>query len=108
MVTFLRQSPFWIAVGVAAVAEGVVIYQQWPDPPLKVCASAELGNLMAAAARSEAQARESRARLRSDPSEAGAKAVMRLEAESSAAMIEVANFKQRAHQQQKASGGSCG
>ena len=100
------------AAVVAAAAEGVVIYRQWPSPPLKVCASVELGELLAASAKSEAQLHEARARLRSDPDEAATKDVMRVESESAAALIAVARYKQQAQEKQKAAGatareGSC-
>ncbi|MSQ63080.1 MAG: hypothetical protein EXR33_04480 [Betaproteobacteria bacterium] len=63
MVTLLQKNAFWVAVGIAAAAEGLVIYLQWPPPPLKVCASVELGELLAMATKTEAELREARARL---------------------------------------------
>ena len=112
MVTLLQKHAFWVAVGIAAAAEGVVIYLQWPPPPVKVCASVELGELLATATKTEAELREARARLRSYPEDGASKEVMRMEAVSAAAWIEVAKYKQRAQERQKASGeaareGSC-
>jgi hypothetical protein len=104
MVTLLHKRAFWVAAGIAAAAESVVIYQQWPSPPLKVCASVELGELLAASARSEAQLREARASLRKALDDAVVKEVMRLEALSAADLNKVANYKQRAQERQKASG----
>jgi len=104
---------FWVAAGIAAAAEGLVIYHQWPSPPLKVCASIELGGLLAAAAKADAELRGARSQLLGKaPDDAVAKDVMRLEALSAAASNEVAIYKQRAQERQKASGaaardGSC-
>lgn len=98
---------FTVLAVVAAAAEGVMIYRQWPPPPVKICASVEFGELLAAAARSEALAREARARLRTDPDEAAAKEAMHLESQSAAALIAVANFRQRAQEKQKTSSGAC-
>jgi len=101
-----------VAAAIAAAAEGVVIYTQWPSPPLKICASLELGELLAAAAKAEAELREGRTRLRTSPNDDTPKEVMRLEAASAAAFNEVAIYKQKAQQRQKAGGkaaseGSC-
>ena len=97
----------------AAAAEGAVIYQQWPSPGPKFCASVELGELLATAARTEADLREARARLQTSPSDAAAQDVMRLESVSAAASNEVANYKRRQQDRMKANGqasrdGSCG
>ena len=92
------------AAVVAAAAEGVVIYLQWPAPPLKICASVELGELLATAAKAEVELRGTRSRLRTDPDEELTKQIMRLEAASAAASNEVAIYKQRALERQKASG----
>ena len=99
---------FWAAAVIAAAAECAVVYKQWPEPPLKVCASRELGELLAAAARTEAELRAVRGRLRSDPDDALTKEVMRMEADSAAAMIAVAKYKERAQVEQKASGKKAG
>ena len=101
MVTPLKRA-FLVAAAIAAAAEGVVIYRQWPSPPLKVCASIELGGLLAAAAKADAELRGARTSLQKAPDEAAAKKVMRLEAASAAASNEVANYKQRAQERQKA------
>ena len=108
MVTFLKQHTFWVAVGVAAAAECVIIYQQWPAPPVKVCASVELGELLAASARSDAQLRDSRMRLRTDHlNPAAAQELMRLEAEAGKALNAVGDYKKRAQEQQKTSSKAC-
>ena len=112
MVTPLQKRAFWVAAGIAAAAEAVVIYRQWPSPPVKICASVELGELLAAAAKSEAELKEARTRLQRAPDDSAAKDVMRLEAASAGALIEVAKFKQKAQERQQASGaaprdGSC-
>ena len=96
------------AAVIAAVAEGVVIYRQWPSPPLKICASIELGELLAAAAKTEAELRDARTRLRTAPNDDTPKEVMRLEAVSAAAFNEVAIYKQKAQERQKASGKAAG
>jgi len=111
MTPVLKRSLTALAI-FAAAAEGAVIYTNWPSPPLKVCASAELGELLAAAAKADAHLHEARARLRGDPNPDTTKEVMQTEAASAAALIEVANFKQRAQDRHKASGapaksGSC-
>jgi peptidoglycan hydrolase CwlO-like protein len=93
-----------VAAGIAAAAEGLVIYHQWPSPPLKICASVEFGELLAAAAKGDADLREVRTQLRKAPDDAVAKEVMRLEAVSAAAANAVAIYKQRAQERQKASG----
>ena len=70
---------------VAALAEAAVIYVQWPAPPVKICASVELGELLAKSARAEAELRATRGRLRTDPDEALTKQIMLLETASAAA-----------------------
>ena len=100
----LLKHPFWLAAGIAAVLEAVVIYQQWPPPPLKICASIELGALLAAAAKAEGELHEVRALLRKAPDDAVVKEVMRMEAVAAAASNEVAIFKQRALEKQRAGG----
>jgi hypothetical protein len=102
MATPLQKRIFIAAAVIAAAAEGVVIYQQWPSPPLKVCASIELGGLLAASAKADAELRDARMALRKAPDETVTKAVMRLEAASGAASNEVANYRQRAQERQKA------
>jgi len=92
------------AAVIAAAAEGAVVYVQWPSPPLKVCASAELGNLVARATRTDAELRYARSELRPGLGESDTKSVMRLEEASAAAWNEVASFKKRALEQQRASG----
>ena len=104
MTTPLQKHAFWVAAGIAALAEGLVVYQQWPSPPLKICASIEFGQLLASATKSEAELREARTRLRIAPEDMTPKEVMRLEAISAAAWIEAANYKQRAQERQKAIG----
>jgi len=104
MVTDLQKRIFWVAVGIAAAAEGMLVYRQWPSPPLKVCASAELGELLAATAKADAQRREALNNLRQSPGEEPAKEVMRLEAKSAAAANEVAIYKKQAQARQKAGG----
>jgi hypothetical protein len=110
--TLLYKRAFWAAAVIAAAAEGLVIYKQWPSPPLKICASIELGELLATVAKRDAELREARTQLRKAPDDAVAKDVMRLEAVSAAASNAVAIYKQRAQERQKASGaaardGSC-
>jgi hypothetical protein len=105
--TFLKQRAFWIAVGLAGAVEGLAVYQQWPSPPVKVCASVELGELLAASAKSDAQLQNARIRLRTDPNPDTTQELMRLEAESAKALNAVANFKKREQDKQKASGASC-
>ena len=97
------QTAFWIATGVIAAAEVVAVYQQWPSPPVKVCASAELGDLMAASAKLDSELRGARVRLRTDPHPGTTQELMRLEAESAKALNAVANYKKRAQEQQKGS-----
>jgi hypothetical protein len=106
MTTPLQKNLFWGAVAIAVAAEGVMVYRQWPAPPLKICASIELGELLAAAAKNEAELREARNRLRKAPSEAVTKEVMRMEAVSAAASNAVAVYKQKAQERQKTSGKS--
>ncbi len=102
MATPLQKRFFIAAAVITAAAEGVVIYQQWPSPPLKVCASIALGGLLSAAAKADAELRDARSNLQKSPDEAVAKKVMRLEAASAEASNEVANYKQRAQERQKA------
>jgi len=107
-----RALAFVVAAGIAAAAEGVVIWQQWPSPPLKVCASVELAELMATASKAEAELHEARNHLKIVPAEAAGKDVIRMEAASAAAWNEVANYKQKVQARQKAGGeaardGSC-
>ena len=104
MATRPLKRAFIVVALVAAAAEGMFIYRQWPPPPLKICASVEFGALLAAAAKAEAELRESRTRLRTAPDDGNPKEVMRLEAVSAAAYNEVANYKQRALERQKARG----
>lgn len=96
------------AAVVAAAAEGFVIYKQWPAPPLKVCASIELGELLAASAKSDAQLSAARGRLRTDPNPATTQEVMQLETESAKALNAVAIYKQQDLARQKASGTPAG
>jgi hypothetical protein len=100
----LYKNAFWVAVAIAAAAEGVVIYRQWPSPPLKVCASIELGELLAAAAKADAELHDARTHLRTAPDDATPKEVMNAEAVSATAWNAVTNYKQRAQERQKASG----
>ena len=100
----LYKRVFWVVAGIAAVAEGLVIYQQWPSPPLKICASIELGALLATAAKTDADLHEARTQLRKAPDDAAAKEVMRMEAVAASASNAVAIFKQREQERQKASG----
>jgi hypothetical protein len=102
--TSLQKRIFVAAALIAGAAEGVVIYQQWPTPPLKVCASAELGGLVAVATRTEAALREARSGLRTGMGESVVPDVLRLEEASAAAWNEVAAYKQRVLDRQKASG----
>ena len=102
MVTFLKKRAFWVAVGIAGAAEVAAVYQQWPSPPVKVCASAELGELMAASAKLDSELHGARVRLRTDPHPGTTQELMRLEAESAKALNAVANYKKRAQEQQKA------
>ena len=101
MVTPLQRG-FWIATAIAAAAECVVVYQQWPAPPVKICASIELGDLLAKAAKSDQELREARSELRKNPDDAAAKEVMRMEAAAAAASNAVAIYKQREQDRQKA------
>jgi hypothetical protein len=107
VVTFLKQRAFWVAVGIAIAAEAVAVYQQWPSPPVKVCASVELGELLAASAHFDRQLHEARVRLRTDPHPGTTQELMRLEAESAKALNAVANYKKRAQEQQKTSSKAC-
>jgi hypothetical protein len=107
MVTFLKKRAFWVAVGIAGAAEGVAVYRQWPSPPVKICASIELGELMAASARFDAELQAARVRLRTDPHPGTTQELMRLEAESAKALNAVANYKKRAQEKQKSGGGAC-
>jgi len=104
MVTSVQKLAFWAATGIATAVEGFVVYQQWPDPPLKVCASAELGELLAGAAKADAELRAALAGLRQTPGDAAAKEVIRREAAAAAAANEVARYKKRAQTEQKAAG----
>ena len=98
---------------VAAAAEAAYVYRNWPSPPLKVCASVELGELLAASAKSQSLLKEARGGLRTNPDESATKEVMRMEGESAATLIAVARYKEQALARQKAAGagareGSCG
>jgi len=104
MLDLLHKRAFWIAAGIAAAAEGVVVYQQWPAPPIKICASIELGALLATAAKADAELHDARANMRRAPDELVVKEVMRAEANAAAAANAVAIYKQRAVDQQKARG----
>lgn len=95
---------FWAAAIIAGAAEGVVVYRQWPSPPVKICASVELGELLAAAAKADRDLHEARTQLRSSPNDTTPKTVMDAEAASAAASIAVANYKQREQERQKAAG----
>ncbi len=106
MVTFLQKRAFWVAVGIAGAAEGVAVYQQWPAPPVKVCAFAELGELLASSAKFDSELHDARVRLRTDPHPGTTQELMRLEEESAKALNAVAIYKQRAQERQKASGKS--
>lgn len=101
------QTSFWIAAGIFGAAEAMVVYKQWPSPPVKVCASAELGELLAASAKLDAQLRDARIRLRTDPHPGTTQELMRLEAESAKALNAVAIYKKRAQEQQKTSNKAC-
>ena len=107
MTTHLQRG-FWIAAGIAAAAECVVIYQQWPAPPVKICASIELGGLLALAAKADAELHAARILLQRAPNDDTVKDVMRVEAAAAAASNAVAVYKQRAQEQQKASGKGAG
>jgi hypothetical protein len=106
MATPLQKGIFIAAAAIAAAAEGVVVYEQWPAPPLKVCASVELGELLAAAARTETELHEARGRLRFVQDDSATKDVMRLEAASASASTAVAVYKQKAKERQTARGGA--
>jgi len=107
MIPLLHKNAFWVAVGIAVAAEGVAVYQQWPSPPVKVCASVELGELLAASAKLDAELHDARVRLRTDPHPGTTQELMRLEAESAKALNAVAIHKKRAQEQQKASSRAC-
>ena len=103
-----RKLAFIAAVCVAAAVEGAVIYAQWPSPSRTFCVSEEFGELLAVAAKTEAELKEARARMQRLPDEAAAKEVMRLEAASAAASGNVARYKQaQARKQPDARAGSC-
>ena len=104
MTTPLLKRTFWVAAVIAAAAEGVVIYRQWPPPPLKICASVEFGELLAAAAKLESELRAARSGLRTSADVSNPKEIMRLEAAAAAAYNDVANYKQRALERQRARG----
>jgi hypothetical protein len=106
MASILQKRIFWAVAGIAVAAEAVVVYQQWPSPPLKVCASAELGELLAAAAKQEATLREMRARLKA-PDDVIIKDVLRQEVVAAAASNAVAIHKKQAQDKQKASNVPC-
>ena len=93
---------FWVVVVIVAALEGTVLYRQWPAPPLKVCASFELGDLLAAAARADGDLRAARTGLQATPENATMQEVLRLEAASGAAWNEVARYKKEAVERQKA------
>lgn len=95
---------FLAAAVIAAAAEAVVIHQQWPPPPLKICASVELGELLAAARKAESELHVARTRLRTDPDDSTPKQVMNAEAVSAASWNAVTDYKQRAAERQKARG----
>ena len=95
---------FWAVAGIAAVAEAALVYKQWPAPPVKICASIELGALLAAEAKFDAELRDARTQLRKAPDDAAAKEVMRMEAVAGAASNAVAIYKQREQERQKAGG----
>ena len=100
----MYKSVFWAVAGIAAVAEAALVYKQWPAPPVKICASIELGALLAAAAKSDAELRDARTQLRKAPDDAAAKEVMRMEEAAGAALNAVAIYKQREQERQKAAG----
>ena len=104
MASALLRRAFWTAAIVAAAAEGALIYRQWPSPPLKVCASVELGELLAAAAKGDQDLRNARTLLRTAPNDATPKEVMGAEAASAAAWNAVNEYKQKALERQKAAG----
>ncbi len=103
MTPLLKRSLLVVAA-IAAAAEGIVVFQQWPAPPVKVCASIELGELLAAAAKADAELHVARTHLRTSPDDATPKEVMTAETVSAAAWNAVNDYKQRAQEQQKASG----
>jgi len=103
-VTPLQKRSLIVAAGIAAATEGVVIYRQWPSPPLKVCASFELGELLAKAAKADAVLREARTRMRREQGDAAAKELLRMEAAAAVTATDVAIYKKQAEERQKASG----
>jgi hypothetical protein len=106
MANSLLNRAFWTAAAIAAVVEGTLLYQQWPPPPVKICASTELGELLAAAAKTNRELHEARAQLLSAPNEATPKLVMNAEAAAAAAANAVTEYKQREIERQKAGGGA--
>ena len=87
-----------VVAGIAALAEGATLILKWPAPPVKVCASVELGQLLERAAKTEEDLRAARAKLRIAPEDAEVKKVLRLEAESAAALAAVNDYKRQARQ----------
>ena len=108
MVSFLKRHPFWVASAIAAVVEVLALYQQWPPPPVKICASIELGGLLANAAKAEAELHDLRMQMRKGPGEDTVKDVMRMEAAAAAAANDIALYKQREAARQKAAGNTAG
>lgn len=106
MLDLLHKRAFWIAAGIAAAAEGVVVYQQWPAPPIRICASIELGELLATAAKADAELHGARANMRRAPDELVVKEVMRAETAAAAAANAVAIYKKKAQEQLQAAGKS--
>lgn len=104
MANALLNRGFWTAAAIAAVVEVTLLYQQWPPPPVKICASAELGELLAAAAKASSELHDARAQLLSAPNETTPKLVMNAEAAAAAASNAVTNYKQRSLERQKAGG----
>ena len=100
----LLHRAFWTAAAIAAVVEVTLLYRQWPPPPVKICASAELGELLAAAAKAGRELHDARAQLLSAPNETTPKLVMNAEAAAAAASNAVINYKQQALERQKAGG----
>jgi len=107
-VTPVQKRSLIVAAGIAAAAEGLVIYRQWPSPPLKVCAYVELGELLAKAAKADAELREARTRMRREQGDAAAKQLLRMEAVAAVAATEVAIYRKQAQERQKASGAGTG
>ena len=91
---FERKKTFIAVTIVAAAVEGAIFYAQLPSSEPKFCASVELGELLAVAAKAEADLSSARSRMQTGPSAEASEEVMRLESIAAAASNDVARHKQ--------------